>query len=670
MFSTTATKRDAKAYLSRYKAPSKPALTTNAKPQAAADELSGLEKSRSWRLSKSGVNLGGLYGSTRAIGESPVFIQQPLLEKYIVQASGPLHVAVVKIRGLGELDDKILKGVALTLAQLARLGLLSAVVVDGGSADSSLEQKEECGHWRERVMKQCFRLANAIADQSETGARVVDQALGVKSVEGDIPSNVAVKGRTDIRLKELLMTPMRHGMIPLIPPIAYTHDSRIQRVQADDVVLALTREFAGLTSPSTYGRTPHAVHTPGESTTLDKVIVLDPLGGLPARSTRDNSHVFVNLDQDYQDVRDETLAQPRPSRKLKYNAENHSDSGSSNQLTRQVEAEASAPHGVPSIKIMAPSGNDQNTVVHNNRHTQNLDLIKNCLTLLPPSSSALLTTPSEAASSALFCSSSDHPGPGVGTRAKRNPLIHNLLTDKPIISSSLPTARLTATTSVMEATPATFFKRGMPLTIIPDPKLEPWRPPGPGGSSLRLESDPRIDFPRLLHLIEDSFGRPLEVHHYLNRIKNRIAGIIIAGEYEGGAILTWELPPPVHGLDCEQRPPVPYLDKFAVLRRSQGSGGVADIVFNAMVRTCLPDGVVWRSRQNNPVNKWYFERSVGTWKLPGSQWCMFWTGDDVDFDNAKSKKDERERERRWQDYAGVCGSIEASWEDRRTKAPD
>jgi amino-acid N-acetyltransferase len=217
----------------------------------------------------------------------------------------------------------------------------------------------------------------------------------------------------------------------------------------------------------------------------------------------------------------------------------------------------------------------------------------------------------------------------------------------------------------------------MPLTIIPDSRNVPWKPPGPEGTSLRLESDPRIDFPRLLHLIEDSFGRPLDVQHYLSRVQNRLAGVIIAGEYEGGAILTWEQNP-----KDPSRPPVPYLDKFAVLRKSQGSGGVADIVFNAMVRACLPDGVVWRSRQNNPVNKWYFERSVGTWKLPRSQWCMFWTGNDVDWgDRAISEveiesnlvKDvERkvERERRWHDYVDVCSSIEASWADRDTKPPD
>ncbi|KAI5283584.1 Amino-acid acetyltransferase, mitochondrial, partial [Ascosphaera acerosa] len=156
------------------------------------------------------------------------------------------------------------------------------------------------------------------------------------------------------------------------------------------------------------------------------------------------------------------------------------------------------------------------------------------------------------------------------------------------------------------------------------------------------------------YLIEDSFGRKLDLAHYLARIGDRLAGVIIAGEYEGGAVLTWELPPgvPDDGSAASVARMVPYLDKFAVLRRCQGAGGVADVVFNAMVRGCFPHGVCWRSRMDNPVNKWYFERSRGTWKLPGTNWAMFWTTPQVPLD-----------ERRFQDYEAVCRKIEPSWAD-------
>jgi amino-acid N-acetyltransferase len=204
----------------------------------------------------------------------------------------------------------------------------------------------------------------------------------------------------------------------------------------------------------------------------------------------------------------------------------------------------------------------------------------------------------------------------------------------------------------------TLAKRGLPVTIFPDPRVNRWQPPQPGVPRLRL-TDTCIDLPRLVHLINDSFGRKLDVEHYLNRVKDSLAGIIIAGEYEGGAILTWETP---FGLDEEtayrEGRLVPYLDKFAVLRKSQGAGGVADIVFNAMVRDAFPEGVCWRSRKDNPVNKWYFERSRGVLKLPESNWAMFWTTPEAVLNDQMMI-----------DYEDVCRNIAPSWADT-TKPAD
>lgn len=170
--------------------------------------------------------------------------------------------------------------------------------------------------------------------------------------------------------------------------------------------------------------------------------------------------------------------------------------------------------------------------------------------------------------------------------------------------------------------------------------------PRDGLTTLELERDPRIDFPRLLHLIEDSFRKQLNVEHYLNRIKGKVAGVIVAGNYEGGAILTWEQPP---GTSDPSRL-VPYLDKFAVLQSSQGSSGVADILFQSMVRSCFPNGVCWRSRKDNPVNKWYFERATASWQIPESMWTMFWTGEGV-----------VENGDRFADYVGVCKNVTPSF---------
>jgi amino-acid N-acetyltransferase len=245
----------------------------------------------------------------------------------------------------------------------------------------------------------------------------------------------------------------------------------------------------------------------------------------------------------------------------------------------------------------------------------------------------------------------------VKTRRWQNPLIHNLITDRPIYSASLPIGRVKPSARSTETTPArmpttTLAKKGLPVTIFPDTRTGAWVPPKPGTPRLRL-TDTCIDLPRLVHLINDSFNRQLDVEHYLRRVEDSLAGIIIAGEYEGGAILTWERP---FGMDEETAYNtgrlVPYLDKFAVLKKSQGAGGVADIVFNAMVRDCFPTGVCWRSRKNNPVNKWYFERSCGVRKLPESNWAMFWTTPGA----ATS-------ERVMGDYEDVCRNVVPSWAD-------
>ena len=300
-------------------------------------------------------------------------------------------------------------------------------------------------------------------------------------------------------------------------------------------------------------------------------------------------------------------------------------------------------------------------------HAANLMLAKDALAMLPSTASALITTPAGAANTLDTTRSASASSPEdsqfgfrnmVTTRRKKNPLLHNLLTDKPVYSSSLPMSRAPHNSGkvpvVGSLAGSTLLKRGMPLTILPDPRENPWRPPQPGGPRLRL-TDNCIDLPRLVHLIEDSFGRKLDVQDYLKRVNENLAGVIIAGEYEGGAILTWERP---DGLDdqtaYEQNRYVPYLDKFAVLKKSQGSGGVADVVFSAMVRTCFPDGVSWRSRKDNPVNKWYFERSTGTNKLPGCNWTMFWTTPGLDCNHPTLR-----------DFESVCRGVEPSWADNK-----
>lgn len=573
--SSSATKRDAKQYLQTFG----PTVTKGA-PKLAS------------------ISLDPLTNGARAISETPRFVQGSLTSQRAVVDAMP-HVAVIKFRLPQDVDDATLRGVAKTLAQLRALGLLSVIVLD-------CELRPDDKQWSRGLNQQTYRLAGAIDEYGEPWTTIVDSALsraagGVRVEDGDA-----------------LLAPLLKGSAVIIPPIVQQVDTaKSQPVDANEAVFCITRYLSGLqfsnSSPDGSAPDEDAI-VPTKKAFVDRVIILDPVGGIPAKNRWNNAHVFLNLED---------------------------------------ELESAKAH----LQAMEDTATEA--------HLANINLAKSTLTILPSSSSALITTPREAAN--LHPQLGDGQGENplgfvgaVGTRRSHNPLIHNLLTDRPSHSSSLPLGRIKPILRTMDPainpvmSPTTLAKRGMPVTIYPDPGSAGWTPPRPDGPRLKL-TDTCVDLPRLVHLINDSFNRELDVQDYLARVEQSLAGIIVAGEYEGGAILTWERP---FGMDertaHESGRLVPYLDKFAVLKKSQGAGGVADIVFNAMVRSGFPEGVCWRSRKNNPVNKWYFERSRGTMKLPGSQWSMFWTTPGVML-----------RDQRFKDYEDVCRNIQPSWADNK-----
>lgn len=651
MLSSAATKREAKSYLSRFSLP-KPVGQPQVKPVLKYEKL--------------GVNLGNLYLPLRAIDESPVFIQTQSKLRFADQTSEPLHVAIVKIRAPQSIDDKTLEGVGHTLSQLTRLGLSCVVIVDYGNEPNKGLLKDS-----HLIVEQADRVVSFIDRYEGQGARRIDGIIEVSPIEEYPTPALKVRGEVRITHRNLLLAPIRRGIIPVVLPVGFTSNTQtLVNVLADEVLLALTRVFAGVQVPSFSDdedprEVSENVRTLQKQFSLDRIILLDPLGGIPSLDGVHGSHVFINMEQEYSKIKEELLNSMHdigkqelakiPDRAPRTFASGNSSLDSSKRGCTVTYSKNRSDKKISNMSIDFTS---------TEYHIKNLELLKNALAILPPSSSALLTTPQAAANSGQTPQQSSPQILGVGTRRKRNPLIHNLLTDKPVFSSSLPPTRTQNPKihphetfhPVSTPSPATFIKRGMPISIIPDPLTHPWTPPTPNSPATLQLSDPCIDLPRLVHLIEDSFGRKLNVPHYLSRLTNRLAGIIIAGEYEGGALLTWETPPlpPTSSHHQQHRPPVPYLDKFAVLKRSQGAGGVADIVFKAMVRDCLPDGVCWRSRQDNPVNRWYFERALGSWKMPGTQWTMFWTTERV----------ERERGNTlFGDYERVCKGVEPSWVD-------
>ena len=553
---SSATRRDAKSYLKTFEKTPRP---------ENSQTLSELNRDN-------GVNLGRLY--THVENHKPT-----------------THVALVKIRDVEALDDDIVQGVGRTISQLAQLGMTSVVVLS-----PSLSSPAPFSSTFTAAGAQVERIIDAIQASGEVRAQGLEQLVEVFSENPNamdpFPMTSASRNQCKIVNHQSLFSFLHRGIIPVISSIGIcpTPKTHYTAVPTDQIIRALVREM--LCIPESQ---PELFQSEMETVSLDRIIILDPLGGIPAHNKNHGPHTYINLEQEFTGIK-ELLSRSK---------------------TQDLNHE------------------------HSTIHQQNLELLMDTLMLLPPSSSGIIATPLEVAKSQSRAPEQS-AGPRVRTRRQRNTLIHNLLTDKPAISSSLPYGRFTS--SEYKAPSSTFLKRGMPVEIIPDPSKVSWPELLTLKSSNPL-SDGRIDVNRLVRLIENSFGRELDVTHYFARIRDRFAGLVVAGEYEGCALFTWESPPSLPEVM------VPYLDKFAVTKRSQGAGtSVADVLFKAMVRDCFPEGVCWRSRSNNPVNKWYFERAKGTWKIPGTKWAMFWTTENATQDDLKA-------------YEAVCRHVTPSWAD-------
>ncbi|RKF54522.1 Amino-acid acetyltransferase, mitochondrial [Erysiphe neolycopersici] len=639
VLNSSATKREAKSYIQRF-----------APPDPRHDFKRVVKK----RIKgTSNANLEIIY-KPAAISDSPKFIQKPVLP--VKDVKDIQHLAVVKIRAIQNLNNKTVGGIGRTIYQLSRLGLTSIVVLDFNTENKSSSDFTIRNDARIKLeAEQSNRILNAINQSEENVARMLENVIGIRE-------NLNHDTETFIALPDLLATQLRRGIIAVISPVGYTNLTlKSLSVPANEIILALTKELVGISSNLKLNDNPKdssniRQHVLSTENLLDRLIILDPLGGIPTFDLPHGYHVYLNMVDEYDEVRQVLLQRLSDKSESKYLSDLSKIFGTEDEMlpsqTSETRLKVSTTHLVSDEKK-----NDLDSASasasENFHHIENLKLTRNVLSLLPSSSSALLISPEEVARSVNDVS---HQPNLVGTRRQKNPLIHNLLTDKSLFSPSLPSYRRRKQIPSNEydskpdnfVVPITFAKHGIPVCIFPDPKITPWTS-NIGVSNLSLTNSD-INLPLLVNLINDSFGRTLDVPAYLTRVENRIAGVIVAGNYEGGAILTWETPPGMDFSDTSCM--VPYLDKFAVLRRSQGSGGVADLIFNCIVRKCFPNGVVWRSRKNNPVNKWYFERSRGSWKLTDSDWTMFWTTPNVTLHQDRPLL---------LDYESVCRTIQPTW---------
>lgn len=284
----------------------------------------------------------------------------------------------------------------------------------------------------------------------------------------------------------------------------------------------------------------------------------------------------------------------------------------------------------------------------------NLALIRDCLAHLPRTASGVL----------------------VSHRSPRS-LIANLITNKPAHSPSLAHDLLPRRN--MQHQP-TIVRRGLPIRVF------------------RSMKD--VDEEALARVLEASFGKTLDREPYFARLARDLDFCIVAGNYQAVAIVTNERAlNPVTGeplVDEEDEtgtgapaPAIAYLDKFAVLPSLQGDGTV-DFLWGALrdeswglgLLDALNPNVgglggqgiardlVWRSRANNPVNKWYWDRATGFFKIPpppGSEvgFALFWCeSEDRVSEFIRGEREGRkvpaapEKLRRW---APVLSQIPSCW---------
>ncbi|CCG22623.1 Arg2 protein [Candida orthopsilosis Co 90-125] len=436
----------------------------------------------------------------------------------------PLRLAIFKIK-FATITNQQWTGIAETFKRLINLGISPIILLDFDHLpDNSFKNNELY------ITDQSNKLLNRLGKpEEEDGFQVsILRSLFTKK-----------NGHLSIDSLESILIPLYQGTIPILQPIAYNVDSNTQEFLKSDSLL-----FA-LCSALVEKRTTNLL-------SIEKIVMIDQLGGIPSIERNQTSHVFINLSQEYSDILSELFI------------------GHINPKVRDLHvSNLNSMNNILSF-IRDRSGNDETT--------------------------GIITTPE------IMSINND----------QLNPIIYNVLTDRSIISSSLPSSN--------KRTPqvsTTIIKKGVNVQIFEQDTYT-------GQFTMEdLFKDKLVDKSKLVELLNDSFGKTLQVNEYFKRIDNNLATFIFVGDYDGAAIITWEK---VNG-DNNKR--IAYLDKFAIAKRNQGLPGLADIIFKIILQSHSSE-LIWRSRKVNPVNKWYFERCCGCMSSPESQWKIFYTGDIFD----------------------------------------
>lgn len=436
-----------------------------------------------------------------------------------IHSGRQLGIAIFLIKTLTILDEQW-EGITETFKRLLLLGISPIIVLD---YDHLLENTYRNN--KAYIMNHTNKIMNSL-----------EKYTGETELQTTNLGSIFECEKTEKELQifdiDLILVPLLQGVIPIIQPIVYDSKSSSQFfTQASNIMYYLCLDLLKRK----------------DFLSIEKVVIIDPIGGIPSLERKKTSHVLINLCQEYSDIVSEL----------------HMESLESNRSF----------------------------------HLRNLNAMNDVLDLISrvtgeDTCTGIISTPS------VMAANND----------ELNPIVYNVLTDRAIISSSLPLSN--------QKTPelsTSVLKKGINVKTI--------RAKNHDGNFAfnELVKKGLIDKQKLFNVMNDSFGKTLDVNNYFDRLQRSLATVIIIGDYDGAAVITLES-------DLKSDRKVAYLDKFAIAKKNQGLPGFADILFKLILQA-HQDELIWRSRKSNPVNKWYFERSCGTLSLRNSPWRLFYTGD-------------------------------------------
>jgi amino-acid N-acetyltransferase len=507
------------------------------------------------------------------------------------------RTALVKLQG--PFTDRQLSSIAQGMAYLEKLGLVSVIVLENDEWDT------RDSNIRALANETAMNVAAELERQGSRARPIFDAVVRLGPQPDEMNRDDVLEAHTTPEDMIPMRRSLQAGEIPVITPFAVDSHSRCIRTPANHVIAALVRGMVGVDkiNVSQQGRGPSGPNSFYGSIDLTphRLMIINREGGIPSYARAGLPHLLVNLDSEYNFIRDSFHRQWWKT---------------------------------------------------NPTALTNLNLARTCLNYMPPAASAIM----------------------VSHRSKSS-LIANLITNKPAFSSSLPHALLKEG-NLSPDTP-TLLRRGLPIQVI------------------KRFGD--IDQQKLTDLLEKSFNRKLDAKSFYSRLTKRLDYVIVAGDYAGAAVVTQE---PEPGARKEDGSPstVTYLDKFAVLPNHQGDGTV-DFLWVALhdesyglghPYSVNPNGgnegmgvgrdLVWRSRANNPINKWYFERCSG--HVRDGDWITFWCDAEMRLKDALTEKanangriraklsyvegGEEGRGKRWQDTLAAIPSV---WSEHNIIAP-